>query len=78
MSSGNSIYPFRIEGSEDFGTNPTHGARGTGYFRIKWSGAFSVGNSRSHLSFEDGEFELKNATIDNGFFFADEDKARLG
>ena len=55
-----------------------NGARGKSYFRVKWTGAFSVGNSRSHLSYEDGEFELKNATIDNGFFYAGEDSIDIG
>lgn len=79
LSSTDNIYPFRVEGDIDLG-NSSHGngARGKSYFRVKWTGAFSVGNSRSHLSYEDGEFELKNATIDNGFFYAGEDSVDIG
>lgn len=78
MSSTHNTYPFRIEGSVDGGTTQSGVSRGKGYFRIKWTGAFEVGNSRSHLKFENGEFELKNATIDNGFFYAGEDSITMG
>lgn len=74
INSTNNTYPFRIEGEIPNETD----TKGQSYFRIKWSGAFSVGNNHSHLIFENGDFELANATINNGFFIAGEDYVDIG
>lgn len=72
INSNNRIYPFRIEGSQQItdGTIPegttTHiivTNRGTSYFRVKWNGDFLVGNTNSHMHYENGDLKITGGSI---------------